>query len=78
MNFVVIDTNVLSRDKFGFDKSMVDTVLSELRDQAMMMETALGVDAAPWSAMQNEYDMLFAERNSTQQPTRILIPVRWQ
>ena len=29
--------NVLSRDKFGFGKSMVDTVLSELRDQAMMI-----------------------------------------
>ncbi len=30
---------------------------------AMMMEAALGVDAAPLLAMQNEYDMLMAERN---------------
>ena len=32
---------------------------------AMMMEAALGVDAAPLLAMQNEYDMLMAERNET-------------
>jgi plasmid maintenance system antidote protein VapI len=31
----------------------------------MMMEAALGVDAAPLLAMQNEYDMLMAERNET-------------
>ena len=30
---------------------------------ALMMEAALGVDAAPLLAMQNEYDMLMAERN---------------
>ena len=30
---------------------------------AMMMEAALGVDAAPLLAMQNEYDMLMAARN---------------
>ena len=32
---------------------------------AMMMEAALGVNAAPLLAMQNEYDMLMAERNET-------------
>lgn len=32
---------------------------------AMMMEAALGVDAAPLLAMQNEYDILMAERNET-------------
>ena len=32
---------------------------------AMMMEAALGVDAAPLLAMQNEYDMLMAERNES-------------
>ena len=32
---------------------------------AMMMEAALGVDAAPLLAMQNEYDMLIAERNES-------------
>ena len=32
---------------------------------AMMMEAALGVDAAPLLAMQNEYNMLMAERDET-------------
>ena len=32
---------------------------------AMMMEAALGVEAAPLLAMQNEYDMLMAERNDS-------------
>lgn len=32
---------------------------------AMMMEAALGVDAAPLLAMQNEYDMLMTERNES-------------
>ena len=32
---------------------------------AMMMEAALGVDAAPLLAMQNEYDMLMAERDAS-------------
>ena len=32
---------------------------------AMMMEAALGVDAAPLLAMQNEYDMQMAERNES-------------
>ena len=32
---------------------------------AMMMEAALGVDAAPLLAMQNEYDMLMAERDES-------------
>ena len=31
----------------------------------MMMEAALGVDAAPLLAMQNEYDMLMAERDAS-------------
>ena len=35
------------------------------RELAMMMEAALGVDAAPLLAMQNEYDMQMAERNET-------------
>lgn len=30
-----------------------------------MMEAALDVDAAPLLAMQNEYDMLMAERNES-------------
>ena len=32
---------------------------------ALMMEAALGVDAAPLLAMQNEHDMLMAERNDS-------------
>ena len=32
---------------------------------ALMMEAALGVDAAPLLAMQNEYDMLMAERDAS-------------
>lgn len=32
---------------------------------AMMMEAALGVDAAPLLAMQNEYDMMMAERDDS-------------
>ena len=32
---------------------------------AMMMEAALGVNAAPLLAMPNEYDMLMAERNDS-------------
>ena len=34
-------------------------------EMAMMMEAALGVDAAPLLSMQNEYDMLMAERNES-------------
>lgn len=32
---------------------------------AMMMEAALGVEAVPLLAMQNEYDMLMAERDDS-------------
>ena len=39
---------------------------------AMMMEAALGVDAAPLLAMQNEYDMLMAERDDSFNPNRSL------
>jgi plasmid maintenance system antidote protein VapI len=31
----------------------------------MMMEAALNVDAAPLLSMQNEYDMMMAERNES-------------
>lgn len=31
----------------------------------LMMEAALGMDAAPLLAMQNEYDMQMAERNES-------------
>ena len=49
--------------------SVLNEVLNAKRalnpELAMMMEAALGVDAAPLLAMQNEYDMLMAERNET-------------
>ena len=46
----------------GKDPMMIATLNPEL---AMMMEAALDVDAAPLLAMQNEYDMLMAERNES-------------
>jgi len=36
-----------------------------LQPYDMIMEAALGVDAAPLLAMQNEYDMLMAERDAS-------------
>ena len=53
--------------KMGISYSALNEVLNGKRalntELAMMMEAALGVDAAPLLAMQNEYDMLMAERN---------------
>ena len=53
--------------ELGMSYSVLNEVLNGKRslspELAMMMEAALGVDAAPLLAMQNEYDMLMAERN---------------
>lgn len=53
--------------KLGISYSVLNEVLNGKRslnpELAMMMEAVLGVDAAPLLAMQNEYDMLMAERN---------------
>ena len=53
----------------GISYSALNEVLNGKRslnhELAMMMEAALGVDAAPLLAMQNEYDMLMAERDET-------------
>ena len=53
--------------ELGISYSALNEVLNGKRalntELAMMMEAALGVDAAPLLAMQNEYDMLMAERN---------------
>ena len=53
--------------KLDISYSALNEVLNGKRalntELAMMMEAALGVDAAPLLAMQNEYDMLMAERN---------------
>ena len=55
--------------KLGISFSALNEVLNGKRalntELAMMMEAALGVDAAPLLAMQNEYDMLMAERNES-------------
>jgi addiction module HigA family antidote len=56
----------LAKD-MGISYSVLNEVLNGKRslnpELAMMMEAALGVEAAPLLAMQNEYDMLMAERN---------------
>lgn len=58
----------LAKD-LGISYSVLNEVLNGKRalnpELAMMMEAALGVEAAPLLAMQNEYDMLMAERNET-------------
>jgi addiction module HigA family antidote len=51
----------------GISYSVLNEVLNGKRalntELALIMEAALGVDAAPLLAMQNEYDMLKARRN---------------
>ena len=53
--------------QMGISYSVLNEVLNGKRalntELALMMEAALGVDAAPLLAMQNEYDMRMAERN---------------
>ena len=55
--------------KIGISYSAFNEMLNGKRslspELAMMMEAALGVDAAPLLAMQNEYDMLMAERDDS-------------
>ena len=55
--------------KIGISYSVLNEVLNGKRalntELALMMEAALGVDAAPLLAMQNEYDMLMAERDAS-------------
>ena len=55
--------------EMGISYSALNEVLNGKRslnhELAMMMEAALGVDAAPLLAMQNEFDMLMAERDET-------------
>ena len=52
--------------KLGISYSVLNEVLNGKRslnhELAMMMEAALNVDAAPLLSMQNEYDMMMAER----------------
>ena len=53
--------------QLGISYSALNEVLNGKRvlntELAMMLEAALGVDAAPLLAMQNEYNILMAERN---------------
>ena len=55
--------------EIGISYSALNEMLNGKRslspELAMMMEAALGVDAAPLLAMQNEYDMLMAERDDS-------------
>jgi addiction module HigA family antidote len=55
--------------KLGISYSVLNEVLNGKRslnhELAMMMEAALNVDAAPLLSMQNEYDMMMAERNES-------------
>lgn len=55
--------------KIGISYSAFNEMLNGKRslspELAMMMEAALGVDAAPLLAMQNEYDILMAERDES-------------
>ena len=66
LEFRGISQRSLARD-MGISYSALNEVLNGKRalntELAMMMEAALGVDAAPLLAMQNEYDMQMAERN---------------
>lgn len=68
LEFRGISQRGLAKD-MGISYSVLNEVLNGKRslspELAMMMEAALGVDAAPLLAMQNEYDMLMAERNET-------------
>ena len=55
--------------ELGISYSSLNETLNGKRalntELAMMMEAALGIDAAPLLAMQNEYNMLMAERNES-------------
>ena len=55
--------------EMGVSYSVLNEVLNGKRalniELALMMEAALGVDAAPLLAMQNEYVMQMAERNES-------------
>ena len=68
LEFRGISQRSLARE-MGISYSVLNEVLNEKRSLnptlALMMEAALGVDAAPLLAMQNEYDMMMAERNES-------------
>ncbi len=55
--------------RLGVSYSVLNEVLNGKRrlntELAMMMEAALDIDAAPLLAMQNEYDILMAQRDAS-------------
>lgn len=55
--------------QIGISYSVLNEVLNGKRslntELALMMEAALGIDALPLLAMQNEYDLLMAQRNAS-------------
>lgn len=68
LEFRGISQRSLARE-MGISYSVLNEVLNGKRSLnptlALMMEAALGVDAVPLLAMQNEYDMMMAERNES-------------
>lgn len=68
LEFRGISQRGLSKE-IGVAYSMLNEMLNCKRtltpELAMLMEAALGVDAAPLLTMQNEYDILMAERNES-------------
>ncbi len=68
LEFRGISQRSLARE-MGISYSVLNEVLNGKRSLnptlALMMEAAMGVDAAPLLAMQNEYDMMMAERNES-------------
>lgn len=68
LEFRGISQRGLSKE-IGVSYSTLNEMLNGKRaltpELAMLMEAALGVDAAPLLAMQNEYDILMAERNES-------------
>lgn len=68
LEFRGISQRSLARE-MGISYSVLNEVLNGKRalniELALMMEAALGVDAAPLLAMQNEYDIQMTERNES-------------
>ena len=68
LEFRGISQRGLSKE-LGVSYSALNEVLNGKRalntELAMMLEAALGVDAAPLLAMQNEYNMMMAERDTS-------------
>ena len=68
LEFRGISQRSLARE-MAMSYSVLNEVLNGKRalntELALMMEAALGIDAAPLLAMQNEYDMMMAERNES-------------